>query len=166
MDYKIVNMQASDWGQVSNIYWEGIQNKISTFQNTIPTWEEWDKGHCKSCRLVAKDGDIVLGWVALSPTSSRSVYAGVVDVSIYVGNSFKGKGVGRALLLELIRESEIHGFWTLQSRIIKENTASRELHKSLGFKEIGICEKLGKMDTGIWYDIVLAQRRSSVVGVD
>jgi len=166
MDFVIDEMKKSDWTQVSNIYFEGIKTKIATFQTEVPSWDEWDNGHCNDCRLVAKSEDAILGWAALSPTSSRCVYKGVAEVSIYIGESYKGQGVGSELLKNLIKQSEEKGFWTLQSGIIKENIASRELHKKCGFREIGIREKLGKMDNGIWYDVVLMERRSKLAGID
>jgi len=166
MDFIIDEMKKSDWTQVSNIYLEGIKTKIATFQTEAPSWDEWDNGHCNDCRLVAKSEDVILGWAALSLTSSRCVYKGVAEVSIYIRESYKGLGVGSELLKNLIKQSEENGFWTLQSGIIKENIASRELHKKSGFREIGTREKLGKMDNGIWYDVVLMERRSKLVGID
>lgn len=164
MEYKVEAMIESDWPQVAEIYTEGIMTKISTFQNEAPSWEEWDKGHCESCRLVARAGDIILGWAALSPVSSRCVYAGVAEVSIYIHKQYRGQKVGTALLEKLIELSEENGFWTLQSGIIKENTSSLNLHRKCGFREIGYRERLGKMDNGKWHDVVLVERRSKVVG--
>jgi phosphinothricin acetyltransferase len=163
MDYKIEDMRASDWTQVADIYMDGINTKIATFQSTIPSWEEWNKGHCESCRLVARKGDIILGWAALSPYSSRCVYAGVAEVSIYIGEKYQGQKVGTTLLKKLIEVSEENGFWTLQSGIIKENISSLNLHKKCGFREVGYRERLGKMDNGKWHDVVLVERRSKIV---
>lgn len=163
MDYKVEEMRASDWTQVADIYMEGIMTKIATFQSTIPSWEEWNKGHCESCRLVARAGDTILGWAALSPYSSRCVYAGVAEVSIYIGKQYQGQRVGKALLEKLIEISEENGFWTLQSGIIKENISSLNLHKKCGFREVGYRERLGKMDNGKWHDVVLVERRSKIV---
>ncbi|WMJ77534.1 MULTISPECIES: GNAT family N-acetyltransferase [unclassified Sedimentibacter] len=164
MDYEVEVMKASDWSQVAKIYAEGIMTKIATFQSEAPSWEEWDKGHCKSCRLVARTGDIILGWAALSPVSSRCVYAGVAEVSIYINKQYRGQKVGTALLEKLIELSEENGYWTLQSGIIKENTSSLNLHRKCGFREIGYRERLGKMDNGKWHDVVLVERRSKLVG--
>lgn len=164
MDFIIDNMKAADWGEVSGIYLEGINTKIATFQSELPSWETWDAGHCKPCRLVARSEGRVLGWAAMSPISSRCVYAGVADISVYTGEKFKGLGVGTALLNELIRRSEEEGFWTLQSHIIKENTASRVLHLKCGFREVGIWERLGRMDNGKWHDVVIMEHRSKIVG--
>ncbi len=164
MDFVIEAMKPADWEEVSKIYLEGIKTKTATFENEVPAWEKWDASHSKPCRIVARSGDHVLGWAALSPTSNRCVYAGVADISIYVGGQYKGQGIGTALLTDLIRRSEEEGFWTLHSRIIRENEASRALHLKCGFREVGIWEKLGQMDNGKWHDVVLMERRSKIVG--
>ena len=166
MDFKIDKMKVEDWDQISDIYLRGIKTKIATFQNDVPSWDEWDKSHFQFCRLVARSGNKILGWAALSPTSSRCVYSGVAEVSIYIGEEYKGKGVGTALLTELILLAEEEGLWTLQAAIIKENIGSIELHKKCGFREIGIREKLGRMDNGKWHDVVLVERRSKRVGIN
>ena len=165
MEFTIEAMKPEDWAQVAIVYREGIQTKIATFQAEVPSWEQWDKSHCADCRLVAKVGETVLGWAALTPISSRCVYAGVADVSIYVGQHYKRQGVGHALLMELIRQSETEGFWSLESGIIEENTGSQALHAKCGFRQIGFREKLGKMDNGKWHNVVLMERRSQTVGI-
>lgn len=164
MDYKVEMMKTSDWAQVAEIYMEGMKTKIATFLSEPPSWNEWNKGHCKSCRLAARAGDTILGWAALCPVSDRCVYAGVAEVSIYIGKQYQGQKVGTALLEKLIELSEENGYWTLQSEIIKENTFSLNLHKKCGFREIGYRERLGKMDDGKWHDVVLMERRSKLVG--
>ncbi|QXE19047.1 GNAT family N-acetyltransferase [Clostridium sp. 001] len=166
MDYKIEEMKKEDWEEVSKIYLEGINTKKATFQTEVPTWQNWDNSHLKSCRLVARLGNTVLGWAALSPTSSRCVYAGVAEVSIYIGEEYRGKGIGTSLLDNLVKLSEKNGFWTLQSGIIKENSPSIALHEKCGFREVGVRKKLGKMCNKKWYDVVLMERRSDTVGID
>ncbi|MEA4919453.1 MAG: N-acetyltransferase family protein [Clostridiaceae bacterium] len=166
MHFEIEELNPSDWPQMAAIYLDGIQTKLATFQTEIPTWEQWDKNHSPLCRLAAKNGETVLGWAALSPVSSRSVYSGVVEVSIYVGGQYKHQGVGLSLMTELIRKSEEAGFWTLQSSIIRENSASQALHAKCGFRTIGIREKIGRMDNGKWHDTVLMERRSKKTGID
>lgn len=166
MDYTIEKMKKSDWDEVSQIYLEGINTGIATFQNSVPTFEAWDNGHIEACRLVAKSNGKVLGFITLSATSSRCVYSGVAEVSIYVGENYRGLGIGHALMIDMLKLSEENNFWTLQSGIIKENVASIELHKSCGFREIGIREKIAKMDNGIWHDTVLMERRSKLVGIN
>lgn len=163
MEYMIKTMQQADWEQVKNIYLEGIRTGIATFQTECPDWDDWNQNHIDSCRLVARSGSTVLGWAALSPTSSRKCYAGVAEVSIYVSEKYKGKGVGTALLQDIVKLSEEKGFWTLQSAIIRENAASIALHKKCGFRELGIREKVAKMENGKWHDVVLMERRSKII---
>lgn len=166
MDSKLLidKMLPIDWNQVREIYLEGIATGDATFQTEAPSWEEWDNGHLSECRLVARSKGKVLGWVALSPVSSRCVYAGVAEVSVYVRLDCKGKGIGSLLLKSLIELSEQKGFWTLQSGIFPENVSSLQLHYKFGFREVGRRERIGKMD-GIWRDTILLERRSNVVGV-
>ena len=166
MNYKIDEMTQFDWQQVACIYLEGINTGKATFQTEVPTWEEWNNGHVTSCRLVIRSGDNILGWGALSPTSSRCVYTGVAEVSIYIGEKYRGLGLGKVLLEDLVRLSEENGFWTLQSGIIKENSSSIILHEKCGFRELGIREKVAKMNCGKWHDVVLMERRSKIVGMD
>lgn len=164
-EYKIRELVEGDWESVANIYMEGINTGKATFQTELPNWEEWDKDHIKACRLVACLGDKILGWGAISSVSSRCVYAGVAEVSLYIGGEYRGKGIGAALLTRLTKLSEENGFWTLQSGIIKENNGSIALHKKCGFREIGTREKVGKMNTGKWHDVILMERRSKIVGI-
>lgn len=164
MDYQIGAMHPEDWEQVSAIYLQGIRSGKATFQTEIPSWQAWDGSHLSVCRLVARSGNTILGWAALSPTSSRQAYAGVVEVSIYTHEEYHGCGVGTALLAELIIMADESGFWTLQSVIIRENTASIGLHKKCGFREVGIREKIARMGDGTWHDSVLMERRSTKVG--
>lgn len=166
MDYKIEEMTNKDWNEVAEIYLEGINTGRATFQSEVPSFENWNDSHIKTCRLVASSGKEILGWTALSPTSSRCVYKGVAEVSIYIRKECRGKGVGKKLLETLIDLSEKNGFWTLQSGIIRENSASIALHKSCGFRQIGIREKVAKMPNGVWHDTVLMERRSKKTGID
>lgn len=166
MNYSVQEMKAENWKDVARIYMEGINTGKATFQCEIPSFEEWDKNHMKVCRLIAYDGKNVLGWTALSPTSSRCAYRGVAEVSIYIGKAYRGKGVGKSILSTLIKLSEENGIWTLQSGIIRENDASIALHKSCGFREQGIRERVSKMPNGVWHDVVLMERRSNVVGIN
>jgi phosphinothricin acetyltransferase len=153
------------WEQVKKIYEEGIATGNATFQSAAPTWEEWDTSHVKSSRIVAVIDNEVVGWAALTPVSGRCVYAGVGEVSVYVSGSARGKGVGKALLQELIRASEEDGFWTLTAGIFPENEASLKIHRQAGFKVLGVRERIGKLN-GTWRDTVLLERRSTIVGID
>jgi L-amino acid N-acyltransferase YncA len=161
---KIRVLTENDWPQVKRIYLEGIATENSTFQTVAPLWEEWDKAHMTACRLVVEEGRDILGWAALSKVSQRAVYSGVAEVSIYIAKEARGKGIGTLLFLQLIEASEREGIWTLQSGIFPENIESINLHKKMGFREIGFREKVGKLH-GVWRDVVLMERRSSSVGV-
>ncbi len=165
MELVIRNMEIKDWGTVSRIYRLGIDTGIATFEKVIPSWNTWDKAHLKSCRLIAENDNKIVGWAALSPVSGRCVYGGVAEVSVYVDINYNNKGIGTRLLQELIKHSEMNGIWTLQSGIFPENKASIQLHKKLGFREIGFREKIGKKD-GVWYDNVILEKRSKKIGID
>ena len=148
---------------VRSIYAEGIATGNATFETEVPDWTKWDGGHHKECRFLAKDGQEILGWAALSPVSPRRVYAGVAEVSIYVAGTARGRGVGKALLAALIETSERSGIWTLQAGIFPENVASIRLHKSCGFREVGVRQRLGQL-AGTWRDVCLLERRSAEMG--
>jgi phosphinothricin acetyltransferase len=157
-------MAPADWPQVRAIYREGIATGNATFETDAPPWEQWDAAHLAAGRLVARDGGVVLGWCSLAPVSRRACYAGVAEASVYVGAAHRGRGVGRALLLRLIAESEAAGIWTLQGATFSENAASLRLQQACGFRIIGRRERIARMN-GVWRDTVLTERRSSVVGV-
>ena len=157
-------MLSADWLQVKRIYLEGIATGHATFETEAPSWEKWNDAHLAFARLVARAGSEVKGWAALSPVSSRRVYAGVAETSVYVGRDSRGQGIGRALLEALIQASESKGIWTLQAGIFPENTGSIELHKALAFREVGRRERIGKLN-GVWRDTLLLERRSAIVGI-
>ena len=163
-DFVIASMATSDWEAVRAIYLEGIATGNATFEKSAPDWDKWDRGHLTACRLVARNQNQVLGWAALSPVSSRCVYAGVAEASIYVAARARGKGIGLAMLSVLASESERQGIWTLQAAVFPENTASLELCNRGGFRIVGTRERMGCMD-GRWRDVVLLERRSAVAGV-
>jgi len=150
---------------VNRIYSEGIATGHATFETEPPTWDVWNLTHLDVGRLSAVQGEEVVGWGALAAVSDRCVYGGVAEVSVYVSGAHRGKGVGSLLLEGLIAESEEHGIWTLQAGIFPENEASVVLHEKLGFRKVGVRERLGKLK-GVWRDVVLLERRSRVVGVD
>jgi phosphinothricin acetyltransferase len=165
MEYVIETMRAGDWEQVRLIYLEGIATGRATFETESPTWEKWNAAHLERCRLVARSDDTIIGWAALSSVSSRPVYSGVAEVSVYVAESSRGRGAGKALLAALIAASEREGLWTLQAGILAENRSSLVLHKKAGFREVGRRERIGKLN-GAWRDVVLLERRSRVAGMD
>jgi len=161
--FLLAALQPSDWEQVRDIYLEGIATRNATFEIDAPNWERWNASHLQFGRLVARDGEVVLGWSALSAVSDRCCYAGVAEASVYVGARHRGQGVGKALLQAAIEHSERNGIWTLQVGIFPENHASLTLVTKCRFREVGRRERLGKLD-GVWRDVLLLERRSTVVG--
>lgn len=160
----IRKFEKEDYPAVKDIYQQGIDTGHATFQEKAKDWEEWDKSVLQACRLVAVNGKTVVGWAALSSVSDRCVYGGVAEVAVYVAFNDRGKGVGLQLLSALFLEAEKNNIWTLQAGIFPENTASVELHKKNGFRIVGTREKLGKMN-GVWRDVFLLERRSTIVGL-
>ena len=156
-------MSPDDWPQVEAIYREGIATGQATFETETPSWKQWDARHLPVARLVVREGNNISGWAALSPVSSRRVYAGVAEVSVYVAHSVRGHGIGKLLLLKLIEHSEQNGIWTLQASIFPENAASIALHESCGFRIVGRRERIGQLH-GQWRDTVLMERRSALAG--
>ncbi|MEB2777420.1 N-acetyltransferase family protein [Algoriphagus sp. D3-2-R+10] len=159
------NLTEEDWEQVSEIYRQGLDTGNATFASEVPSWSEWDTGHSQDCRLVAEMDGLIVGWAALSPVSSRCVYGGVAEVSIYISNNAKGQNIGTKLLEKLVAESEQKGFWTLQAGIFPENKASIVIHERTGFRKVGFRERIGQMK-GVWRDTILMERRSKIVGID
>jgi L-amino acid N-acyltransferase YncA len=161
----IDEMRPGDWEDVRAIYAEGIATRQATFETVAPSWPAWDASHLPGARLIAREGEAILGWAALGPVSSRKVYAGVAEVSVYVAQDQRGRGIGRQLLEALISESEKNGIWTLQAVMFPENFASVQLHRGCGFREVGRRERMGQLD-GMWRDTILLERRSPRIGVD
>jgi L-amino acid N-acyltransferase YncA len=155
-------MRAEDWPACARIYEDGLDT--GTFEESVPGWEPWDDSHLPEPRLVARDGDggEILGWAALGPVSRRACYRGVTENSIYVARAARGRGVGRALLEELVRRADELGIWTIQAGILAGNTASVALHERCGFRVVGTRERIAKK-RGAWCDVVLMERRSELV---
>jgi len=163
--FLIETMQPNDWPAVRSIYLEGIATGDATFETEAPSWEDWNASHHQFGRLVARETDRVVGWAGLSPVSRRQVYSGVAEVSVYVTGDSRGKGVGRALLEQLICDSEQNSIWTLQASVFPENAATIGLHRACGFREVGRRERISRLN-GVWRDTVLLERRSPRVDVE
>jgi L-amino acid N-acyltransferase YncA len=155
---RIEPMHEDVWPVVAEIYAEGIATRNATFETAVPSWDEWDAGHFERHRVVATDETGVLGWAALAPISGRPAYSGVAEVSVYVAGRARGRGVGRALLTALVESARDGALWTLQAGIFPENEPSLALHRSLGFRDVGIRERIGRLD-GEWRDVVLLELR-------
>ncbi len=161
---EIQRLLPSHWDSVRQIYEQGIATGKATFEQSAPSWQEWDAAHLPSCRLVAcsSDGN-VLGWASLSGISKHQVYAGVAEASIYVAACARRMGVGGRLLSALVSESEASGIWTLQASIFPENIASLELVRRAGFRVVGVRQRIA-CHNGKWRDTLLLERRSPMVG--
>ncbi len=156
----VEEMRPADWPTCARIYEEGLD--VGTFEDEVPSWEEWDAAHLAAPRLVARENGAVVGWAALAPTSGRACYSGVVENSVYVGWAARGRGVGRTLLEELVRRADEAGVWTIQAGIFVENQASIALHGSCGFRIVGTRERIAQK-RGQWRDVLLMERRSPAV---
>lgn len=162
---EIAPMEQAHADDVLAVYQEGIETGDATFETAAPAWEAFDAGKLADHRHVALDPVTrqVLGWIAASSVSSRPVYAGVVEHSVYVRGDARGRGVGRALLSALIDATEAAGIWTIQTGIFPENRASLALHHAAGFRRLGVRERVGR-HYGRWRDVILLERRSTVAG--
>jgi L-amino acid N-acyltransferase YncA len=151
-------MVDADLPTVRDIYAEGIATRMATFETEVPPLEgladRWLPGH----RWVAEQDGQVVGWTAISPVSERKVYAGVGETSVYVTESARGRGVGKALLFRQVNEADANGLWTLQTSVFPENRASLALHHSAGYRTLAVRPRIAQLD-GEWRDTVLLERR-------
>ncbi|MGW0060981.1 arsenite methyltransferase [Streptosporangium sandarakinum] len=159
-------MRASDADQVLAIYQAGLDTGQAGFETVTPSWEGFTAARLPHLRYVAADtgSGQVVGWVAASAVSSRPVYAGVVEHSIYVHPGCQAHGIGRALLAAFIAAAGDAGVWTIQSGVFPENAASLALHQALGFRVVGTRERIG-CHRGLWRDVVMIERRSTLTGI-
>ncbi|NRB52277.1 MAG: N-acetyltransferase family protein [Saprospiraceae bacterium] len=152
-------LSSADWPLIKSIYEEGLATGMATFETEAPaSWEIWDRKYLAPCRWGMAEEGLLQAWIALTPFSKRWVYRGVAEISVYVGKQARGKGFGKALMKKVIDEAPNRGFWTLQSAIFAQNEASIQLHKNLGFREVGIRERIAMRD-GHWHDNVLLEYR-------
>ena len=152
-------MRPEDWKEVSKIYLEGIATEHATCQTDCPPYAAWDAAHIRACRLVVLDDGVLAGWAVLSRVNPRWCYRGVAEVSIYVGERFRGRGLGFHLLTALCQAAEEAGYWTLQSTVLQDNEASRRLHAKCGFRLVGRRERIARDCHGRWLDTYLMERR-------
>ena len=158
----IREMNIKDWEQMKAIYLQGIETGVATFNTESPSYEEWNSEHIDSCRFVYVDGEKVVGWVALSPISSRCIYSGCAEMSVYIDNDFQGRGIGTELVKRLLREAQEQEYWSILSSVISINSASIALHKKCGFREIGYRERIAKDRFGKWQNVTLFELRLEV----
>lgn len=160
----IRNLNESDWDHVKSIYLQGIRTKNATFESecSVQEFDEWNKSKIKDSSFVFTKEHRVKGWSALTAVSSRCIYAGVAEVSVYVDADAQGLGIGKSLLKALINYAETNNIWTLQAGIFPENKASIAIHEKLGFRKVGYREKIGKLN-GEWRNTLLFERRSTTI---
>lgn len=161
-DVGVRPMRAEDWPAVRRIYAEGIATGDATFETEVPPTDELDATWLSGHRWVATVDDQVAGWAAVSPVSARQCYAGVGETSVYVGEGWRGRGVGKALVHRQVVEADLGGLWTLQTSTFPENRASIALHHSAGFRTLAVRERIAQHH-GVWRDTVLLERRSPSV---
>src|SRR3954462_1611632 len=162
MRVEVRDLRPGDWPEVARIYAEGIETGNATFETEVPSWEAWDAAHLPRHRFVAERDGRVVGWIALLLVSPRACYAGVAEISAYVGEEARGQGVGRELLATAIESSERAGIWTLQTGVFPENGPSLGLLRRVGVRALGTQNRIGRLH-GVWRDVVLLERRSEVV---
>jgi L-amino acid N-acyltransferase YncA len=156
----IRTMLQKDSERILDIYRMGLETRNATFETVVPSWQEWDSKHLSHSRFVSEEDGIVTGWAALTPFSTREVYRGVAELSVYIATGFRGRKIGSELMKEIIFSSEQNGIWTLVSSVFPENEATLKLHEKFGFRVIGRRERIAKLD-GIWRDTILLEKRSS-----
>jgi L-amino acid N-acyltransferase YncA len=156
----VEDMRPEDWPAAARIFEQGLD--VGTFEETVPTWKDWDATHLPVGRLVAREGGEVVGWAALAPVSRRDCYRGVVENSVYIAPEARGRGVGQALLEEQCRRADAAGLWTIQAGILAGNDASVALHERCGFRLVGVRERIAQK-RGVWRDVVVLERRSILI---
>lgn len=163
MYYELREMRPGDEERVLEIFQQGIDGGIATFETVTPSPEDWDMEFLKECRwILENDKSEIIGWCALKPVSKRECFKGVAEISIYFDNAYQGQGLGSILLKKLIVDSEERGFWTLQANIFPENEVSLKFHAKFGFRTVGVRKKLGKLN-GEWKDVVMLEKRSESI---
>jgi phosphinothricin acetyltransferase len=147
-----------DSAAIAAIYNQGIDDRVATFEtrhraaDDVRAW--FDNRHPI---VVVEDDQGVIAFASTSTYRPRECYAGIAEFSVYVNRNARGHGAGRLAMQALLAAAEQQGFWKLVSRIFVENTASRALMQTLGFREVGVYEKHGQLD-GTWRDVVIVEK--------
>ncbi len=161
---EVIHLKSKHYLEVKAIFEDGIATKNATFTTEAPSWDDWDALHLPICRFVAIDKNKVIGWIALMPFSNVPAYKGVAEISVYIAEKARNKGIGKKLMEALIAEAESNFIWMLHAKIFPENIASIALHKHFGFRIVGVFEQIGQLDNQ-WRNVVLMERRSQKVGL-
>jgi len=155
---RLRELTEADWPDVAAIWAEGIATGDATFETEPPSWAAFAATRRPATRFVALHGDVVAGWAALSPVSTRQCYAGVAENSVYVASAARGQGVGTALMKALTGAAATAGIWTIQTSVFPENAASIALHERAGFRIVGRRERIAELG-GTWRDTLLLELR-------
>ena len=155
---EMTGLRPEHWPAVAAIWAEGIATGVATFETDVPRWSEFDRTRHARLRFVAVSAEVVLGWAALAPVSERACYAGVMEVSVYVAERARGRGIGRSLMDALVAAADTSGVWTLQASVFPDNAASLALHEAVGFRVVGTRERIAQL-RGEWRDTLFLERR-------
>ncbi|HEX6344956.1 metalloregulator ArsR/SmtB family transcription factor [Umezawaea sp.] len=158
-DVVVRDLRADDWAAVRRVYAEGIATGDATFETEVPSRASLDARWLPGHRWVAEVDGRVAGWAAATAVSARDCYSGVAETSVYVGDGFRGRGVGKALLRKQVVAADADGLWTLQTSIFPENRTSLALHHSAGYRTLGVRDRIAQHH-GRWRDTVFLERRS------
>lgn len=148
---------SDDAAVIAQIYNEGIEDRIATFETRPRSPEDivgWFDG--RHPVVVVEDAGELLAFGSTSTYRPRECYDGIAEFSVYVARAARGRGAGRAAMVALIDAAREAGFWKLVSRVFIDNTPSRALLRSLGFRDVGVYEKHAKLD-GVWRDVVIVE---------
>jgi L-amino acid N-acyltransferase YncA len=150
----------ADAEAVAAIYNEGIEGRIATFETRLRTPTDivaWLGAGERLPLLVAEDDAAVVGWARIHAYSDRPVYAGVGEVSVYVTQAARGRGIGRALPEALQEEAIELGYWKLTGKLFTENVASAAMIRRCGWRDVGLHLSHARLD-GEWRDVLLVER--------
>jgi len=155
---KIRKFVDNDWNQVKEIYQLGIDTGVATFETSPPEdLVSWNEKIQRELTYVYEEDEKILGWVTLSKVSKRTVYKGVGEISIYIHPNHKRKNIGKNLYIEFEQHARNLGYWTLQAQLFTENEASKLFFESQGFRQVGVREKIGKLNKK-WTDNYLYEK--------
>ena len=153
--------EVRDAGAIARIYNHGIEDRVATFETELRSTAQIEallaeRAGTYPMVAVERDGEVI-AWAGVSAYRSRPCYDGVAEFSVYVDREHRGTGAGRAAMEALVTACEAQGLWKLVSRVFADNAASRAFHRRLGFREVGIYDRHGRLD-GEWKDCVIVER--------
>lgn len=157
--YAAREARPDDAQAIATIYNQGIADRIATFETSSRTAADvrrWFDGR-HPIVVITDERERIVAFGSTSEYRPRECYAGIAEFSVYVDRDLRGRGVGQLAVAALIDACRVAGFWKLVSRVLVENTASRRLLRAIGFREVGVYERHGRLD-GVWHDVVIVER--------